>query len=127
MYTRGITNDIFSLLENERKKAIKNFESLFNENKLNVAPTFIWKFTYDDIKKQNYKEATTYIDNLNILLISYYDNINDIFQLAIQILDNNKNDEKNYNEETSTAKKIINDIYISLSEEIKKENNLINI
>jgi hypothetical protein len=127
MYTRGITNDIFSLLENERKKAIKNFESLFKENKLNVAPTFIWKFTYDDIKKQNYKEATTYIDNLNILLISYYDNINDIFQLAIQILDNKKNDEKNYNEETSTAKKIINDIDISLSEEIKKENNLINI
>ena len=127
IYSRGISNDIFLLLENERKKAINNFESLFKEKK-NITPTYIWKFTYDDIKKQNYKETTIYLDNLNILLISYYDNINDIFQLAIQILGIKRKDENNESD-TSTAKKIINDEDISLSQEMysEKKNALINI
>ena len=153
IYSRGISNDIFLLLENERKKAIKNFESLFYKNKDKLEPTFIWKIAYDDIKINNYQEKTIYFDNLNILLISYYDYVNDSFQLAIQILDfkNNNNNNNNYKTEkndnnnndndngndndndnllnTSTAKKIKNNKQILLSEDIKKdkENTLINI
>ena len=131
IYSRGISNDIFLLLENERKKAISKFESLFNKNNIKNKPTFIWKITYDDIKKNNYQEKTTNIDGINILLISYYDNINDSFQLAMQILDyfnnSNLNTDKNDDEflNTSTAKKIINKKNHLLSKE--KENNLINI
>ena len=133
IYSRGISSDIFLLLENERKYAINRFESLFNQN-LVKEPTFTWNITYDDIKKHNYQETTTHLDNLNILLISYYDYITDSFQLAIQIL--NKNDTNNLKTEkkendflinTSTAKKINND-QVLLSEENKdKENSLINI
>ena len=136
---RGISNDIFLLLENERKKAINNFESLFNKNKLKMEPSLIWKITYDDIKKHNYQEKQIFLDNLNILLISYYDNINDSFQLAIQILNcNNIKTDKSKNDDllnTSTAKKIINNDNLLLSEEFQlqkerekeKENTLINI
>ena len=136
---RGISNDIFLLLENERKKAINNFESLFNKNKLKMEPSLIWKITYDDIKKHNYQEKKIFLDNLNILLISYYDNINDSFQLAIQILNcNNIKTDKSKNDDllnTSTAKKIINNDNLLLSEEFQlqkerekeKENTLINI
>ena len=143
IYSRGISNDIFLLLENERKKAIKNFESLFDKNKDKLEPTFIWKIKYDDINKHNYHEKTIYLDNLNILLISYFDYLNDSFQLAIQILDfknkhlksDNDKDKENDNDNdnllnTSTAKKIINNKHMLLSEELKKEkeiNNLINI
>ena len=123
MYCRGISNDIFLLLESERKKAINNFESLFNKknnNEFQLQPTFTWKIVYDDIKKHNYQEAIICFENLNILLISYYDNVNDSFQLAIQILDinspNNNDKDKSDKEDqinkdellnTSTAKKII--------------------
>ena len=133
--SRGISNDIFLLLENERKKAINNFESLFNKNKLKLEPSLIWKINYDDIKKHNYQEKKISLDNIDILLISYYDNINDSFQLAIQILNfNNIKTDKSKNDDllnTSTAKKIINKNNFFLSEEIQlhkeKENILINI
>ena len=135
IYSRGISNDIFLLLENERKKAINNFESIFLENNISIEPTFIWNISYKDIKKENYKETTTCLDGINILLISYYDNLSDSFQLAIQILEiknnnsiifNNNIITDNNNEKinllnTSTAKKINNDEEILLSEEGKKE------
>ena len=88
IHSRKISDDVFLLLENERKKAINNFESLFNEEKKNnIEPTFVWKISYKDIKKQYYQEKLINLDNLDILLISYYDDLNDSFQLAIQILD----------------------------------------
>ena len=133
---RGIPNDIFLLLENERKKAINNFESLFNKKKFSLEPSLTWKITYDDIKKHNYQEKITVLENLNILLINYYDNINDSFQLAIQILNcNNIETYKSKKDDflnTSTAKKIITNENLFLSEELQlqkeKENNiLINI
>ena len=157
MYCRGISNDIFLLLESERKKAINNFESLFNKknnNEFQLQPTFTWKIVYDDIKKHNYQEAIICFENLNILLISYYDNVNDSFQLAIQILDinssNNSDKDKNDKEDqinkdellnTSTAKKIIthknynnnnnlllsNNSLNSQNSKKEKENILINI
>ena len=151
IYSRGISNDIFLLLENERKKAINNFESLFNQNKFQLQPTFTWKIVYEDIKKHNFQETTILLENLNILLISYYDNLDDSFQLAIQILNiNNSNINSDNNEKvleinkdellnTSTAKKIKNntDNNLLLSynsqksneshKEKEKENTLINI
>ena len=133
IYSRGISNDIFLLLENERKKAIYNFESLFDQNQFKLQPTFTWKIIYDDIKKYNYQETTILLENLNILLISYYDNIDDSFQLAIQILninsDNNDKDNEINNDEllnTSTAKKIktnANNNNLLLSYNSQKSNN----
>ena len=146
IHSRKISDDVFLLLENERKRAINNFESLFNEEKRNkIEPTFIWKISYKDIKKQYYQEKLINLDNLDILLISYYDDLNDSFQLAIQILDfkNNNNVDDNINfvtendkgdilMDTSTAKKINNNNEDILStknrkKEEKKEGILTNI
>ena len=146
IHSRKISDDVFLLLENERKKAINNFESLFNEEKKNnIEPTFIWKISSKDIKKQYYQEKLINLDNLDILLISYYDDLNDSFQLAIQILDfkNNNNVDDNINfvtendkgdilMDTSTAKKINNNNEDILStknrkKEEKKEGILTNI
>ena len=146
IHSRKISDDVFLLLENERKKAINNFESLFNKEKRNnIEPTFVWKISYKDIKKQYYQEKLINLDNLDILLISYYDVLNDSFQLAIQILDfkNNNNVDDNINfvtdndngdllMDTSTAKKINNnneDILTTNNrrKEEKKEGILTNI
>ena len=133
MYNRGIKSDIFMLLENERKKAIRNFEDLFNDSQNKIEPNFIWNISYDDTNKQNYQETTTSFDGLNILLISYYVSENDNFQLALQILDedsnNNINNSKDdfledkitFDDDTNTAKKIQNK---NITE---SNNNLINI
>ena len=144
IHSRKISDDVFLLLENERKKAINNFESLFNKEKNNIEPTFVWKIFYKDIKKQYYQEKLINLDNLDILLISYYDDLNDSFQLAIQILDvkNNNNVDENINfvtendnkdilMDTSTAKKINNNEDITSTKnrknEGKKEDILTNI
>ena len=146
IHSRKISDDVFLLLENERKKAINNFESLFNKEKRNnIEPTFVWNIPYKDIKKQYYQEKLINLDNLDILLISYYDDLNDSFQLAIQILDfkNNNNIDDNINfmtdndnsillMDTSTAKKINNNNEDILStknirKEEKKEGILTNI
>ena len=119
MYARNIHNDIFSLLENERKNALKNFEMYVNEDK-DYKPKFIWKIKYCDIKNEIYQEYKICLDNINLLLISYYEPTKDIFQLALQViginsnnLDNNKNkniqnNDKNINlyNITSSSKKV---------------------
>ena len=91
MFARNIDNDIFSLLENERKNALKNFEMSVNEDK-DYKPKFILKINCDT-KNEIYQEYKLCLDNINLLLISYYEPTKDIFQLALQIvgINNNKN------------------------------------
>ena len=98
MYLRNIHNDIFSLLENERRNALKNFEISLNEDK-DYKPKFIWKIKYCDIKNDIYQEYKISISNINLLLISYYEPTKDIFQLALQIIGINSNISDNNDKE----------------------------
>ena len=101
MYARNIHSDIFNLLENERKNALNNFENNVMGNK-GYKPKFIWRIKYTDIKDEIYQEYKIVIDNINLILINYYEPKKDIFQLALQInginsiiSDNNNKDNKN--------------------------------
>ena len=98
MYIRNIQSDIFSLLENERKNALKNFEMSFNEDK-DFKPKFIWKIKYCDIKNEIYQEYKICINNINLLLISYYEPTKDTYQLALQIVGINSNISDNKNKD----------------------------
>ena len=111
MYARNIHNDIFSLLENERKNALKSFEMSLNEDK-DYKPKFIWKIKYCDIKNEMYQEYKICLDNINLLLISYFEPTKDIFQLALQVIGINK---------TPLNSKFNNNNYKNI------DNNLINI
>ena len=103
MHARNIIdNDIFSLLENERKNALKNFETSVNEDK-DYKPKFIWKIKYCDIKNEIYQEYKVCLENINLLLISYYEPVKDTFQLALQIIGVKEN--KNINITSSSLKR----------------------
>ena len=96
MYIRKIKNDMFYLLENERKNALKNFEALINEDN-DYEPKFIWKIKSCDINKEIFQEYNLCINDINLLLIYYYEPKSDNFQLALQIIGIN-NDSKENNE-----------------------------
>ena len=96
MYVRNVKNDMFYLLENERKNALKNFEGFINEDK-DYKPKFIWKIKSCDISKEIYQEYRLTIKDINLLLIYYYEPKKDIFQLALQIMGINS-DLKEFNE-----------------------------
>ena len=96
MYVRNIKSDMFYLLENERKNALKNFEVFINEDK-DYEPKFIWKIKSCDISKEIYQEYKLNISDINLLLIYYYEPKSDIFQLALQIIGINS-DSKEFNE-----------------------------
>ena len=96
MYIRKIKNDMFYLLENERKNALKNFEALINEDN-DYEPKFIWKIKFCDISKEIFQEYNLCINDINLLLIYYYEPKSDNFQLALQIIGIN-NDSKENNE-----------------------------
>ena len=94
MYVRNIKSDMFYLLENERKNALKNFEGLINDDK-DYEPKFIWKIKSCDITKEIYQEYNLSINDINLLLIYYYEPKNDTFQLALQILGINSDSKEN--------------------------------
>ena len=85
MYVRSVKNDMFYLLENERKNALKNFEGFINDDK-DYKPKFIWKIKSCDISKEIYQEFRLTINDINLLLIYYYEPKKDNFQLALQIM-----------------------------------------
>ena len=85
MYVRNVKNDMFYLLENERKNALKIFEGFINDDK-DYEPKFIWKIKSCDISKEIYQEYRLTINDINLLLIYYYEPKSDNFQLALQIL-----------------------------------------
>ena len=94
MYVRNVKNDMFYLLENERKNALKNFEGLINNDK-DYEPKFIWKIKSCDITKEIYQEYNLCINDINLLLIYYYEPKSDNFQLALQILGINSDFKEN--------------------------------
>ena len=85
MYVRSVKNDMFYLLENERINALKNFEGFINDDK-DYKPKFIWKIKSCDISKEIYQEYRLTINDINLLLIYYYEPKKDNFQLALQIM-----------------------------------------
>jgi len=75
--------DIFELLENERKRAINIFEKLYDDG---LEPTIIWKIKVDDPRQGFYKESEEFnFENINLILINYYDSAKDIYNIAIKI------------------------------------------
>ena len=109
MYVRNIKNDMFYLLENERKSALKNFEGFINDDK-DYEPKFIWKIKSCDISKEIYQEYNLTINDINLLLIYYYEPKSDNFQLALQIIgmigDSKENNElKNLLDLTTSSNK----------------------
>jgi len=86
MYNRNINNDIFELLESERKNAIMNFESI-NLNKDNSEPTLILTIRCNNLNEDKLENEDTIIEGIKIRLISYFDCNNDVFKLAMEIID----------------------------------------
>jgi hypothetical protein len=86
MYNRNINNDLFELLENERKNAIMNFESIhLNQN--NSEPTLILTIHCNNLNQDKLENEDTIIEGVKIRLISYFDSNNDSFKLAMEIID----------------------------------------
>lgn len=125
MYARNIKNDIFLLLEDERKNALKNFELFINEDK-DFKPIFIWKLKYSDIKNEIYQEHKICVDNINLLLICYYESAKDVFQLALQIVGINFNPSSNNKDNNLFEKNIKNELndYNNKSNETITKNNV---
>ena len=72
-------SDIFELLENERKRSLTIFEKISNDG---LEPTITWKLN----NSNNYKESDEFLyEDINVVLINYYDSQNDIFQIGIKI------------------------------------------
>ena len=87
-------SDIFELLENERKRSLTIFEKISNDG---LEPTITWKLN----NSNNYKESDEFLyEDINVVLINYYDTQNDIFQIGIKI--NGINNEQNINRDQSS-------------------------
>jgi hypothetical protein len=75
-------NDIYELLENERKRSLAVFEKLYHEG---LEPTIIWKIDADDPSCGYYKESEEFVyENVSIILINYYDSDKDIYSMALR-------------------------------------------
>ena len=128
MYVRNVKNDMFYLLENERKNALKIFEGFINDDK-DYEPKFIWKIKSCDISKEIYQEYNLCISDINLLLIYYYEPKNDNFQLALQILgissDSKENNElKNLLDLTTSSNKYKENKNIKLLSNDDDNNNI---
>ena len=128
MHVRKVKNDMFYLLENERKNALKNFETFINDDK-DYEPKFIWKIKSCDISKEIYQEYNLCISDINLLLIYYYEPKNDNFQLALQILgissDSKENNElKNLLDLTTSSNKYKENKNIKLLSNDDDNNNI---
>ena len=111
MKIRNINDNIFILLEYERKNALKNFEICINEDK-DYKPKFIWKLKFSDITNEIYQEYKLCIDNINLLLICYYEPENDTFQFALQVIGTNLISTS----ENINNKENINDVNLELND-----------
>jgi hypothetical protein len=88
-------NNIFELLENERKRSIDIFDKLYLDG---LEPTIIWKINSDDPGNGYYKESEAFqFEKLDLIMINYYDANKDVYNLALKLIDINKNDENNNN------------------------------
>ncbi len=90
-------NNIYELLENERKRSISIFEKLYHDG---LEPTIMWKIKSEDPKLGFYKESEEFqYEKINIILINYYDANNDVYNMALRLTDirdeNNDNSQQN--------------------------------
>jgi hypothetical protein len=77
--------NVFELLEHERKRALAIFDKLYRDG---LEPTIIWKISSDDPGNGYYKESEEFhYENINLVLINYYDSAKDIFNLALRLKD----------------------------------------
>jgi len=78
-------NDVYELLENERKRAINIFDKVYKEG---LDPTIIWNIKSNDPSSGFYKESEEFeFEKISIIMINYYDAIKDIYNTAIKITD----------------------------------------
>ena len=76
-------NDIFDLLENQRKNSISIFEKYLMDN---VQPRIKWKTITSEPNSGFYKESNEFIfENIHKTIINYYDAKKDIFSIALKI------------------------------------------
>jgi hypothetical protein len=76
-------NDIFELLENERRRSINTFDRMLNES---LNPTLSWKFKSSEMDVGFYKESDDFTyENISFAVLNSYDNVKDIYQIAIKI------------------------------------------
>jgi len=130
-----IENDIFLDLESERKKAIKNFESRFTENK-EIEPTLLWTVNLENKTQDYYEQKDIFFEGLYIRLILYFEQNKNILNLAIQHLikndiqiENNlkEEEEENFSSLCDTIKKISKNEEIDFEEKEINENKIISI
>lgn len=75
--------DIYDLLENERKRSITTFEKLQEEG---MEPTIIWKIDSSNPNEGFYKESEPFFfENVSLILINYYDAEKDLYSMALKI------------------------------------------
>ena len=87
MTSRKITNNnIYDLLEIERKKIANDFETYHKSHRDKI--DFVWKIKSDDITEGIFKEENCLIENLSLTLIAYYEYSSDTFHLAMQMKNN---------------------------------------
>lgn len=78
-------NDIYDLLENERKRSIAVFEKLYQDK---LEPTIIWGMQIEDPSAGYYKESEEFVyENVSMVLINYYDADKDVYSMALRITD----------------------------------------
>lgn len=78
-------NDVFELLENERKDSISKFEVLLNDQ---MDPSLEWSIHLEDPSYGLYIESEEFaFDNIINQIIAYYDYKKDIFNIALKIND----------------------------------------
>ena len=87
---RKINNDLFELLEDERKNAIMNFESLHSSNN-NFETYLIWDIHCENLNQPFLENEERIIEGIKVKLISYFDNNNDIFNLAMEVINDDEN------------------------------------
>jgi len=78
-------NDIYELLENERKRAINIFDKIYQDG---LEPTIIWNIKSSDPASGFYKESEEFeFEKISLIMINYYDAQKDIYNMAIKITD----------------------------------------
>ncbi len=131
----NIENDIFLDLEKERKKAINNFENPFTEKK-EIEPTLLWTVNIENISLDYYEQKDLFFEGLYIRLILYYEQNKNIFNLAIQHLIKNENqnennlkeeEEENFSSLGDTIKKNSKNEEMNFTEKETNENKIISI
>jgi hypothetical protein len=94
-------NDVYDLLENERKRSISNFEKLHYEtDSRNLEPSIIWNIKCDKPSEGFYKESEEFqFEKITLVLINYYDAVKDVCSIAIKIksINHEINDTSNNN------------------------------